>query len=143
MQSSRPARGPGAVVRAARQARGLTLTELGARVGYSAAQISRYERDIVPLTNTAVLRKLAAALGIAPQLLGLTPTGHPQGGRHTGISPQQRDPRRHGHSVDPGYPGEDGEDQVRRRQLLAAIAATTAGAAVPRAAAAPAPSAAP
>lgn len=54
MSSSRLARpaprdnasGPGAIVRGARTAQGLSLAELGARVGYSAAQISRYERGI-------------------------------------------------------------------------------------------------
>jgi hypothetical protein len=47
--------GPGALVRAARVAQGLSLAELGARVSYSASQISRYERGLTPLTNVTVL----------------------------------------------------------------------------------------
>lgn len=40
--------GSGAIVRTARTSQGLTLAELGKRVGYSAAQVSRYERGIAP-----------------------------------------------------------------------------------------------
>ena len=63
----------GAVVRGARTAQGLTLAELGRRTGYSAAQVSRYERGLAPLTDIAVLRRFADALEIAPGLLGLAP----------------------------------------------------------------------
>jgi transcriptional regulator with XRE-family HTH domain len=66
-----PNRQPGAIVRSARVARGLTLADLGQRTGYSAAQVSRYERGLAPLTDIAVLRLFADALAIAPQLLGL------------------------------------------------------------------------
>jgi transcriptional regulator with XRE-family HTH domain len=62
---------PGDVVRAARRARGLTLVELGARTGYSAAQVSRYERGVTPLTDITVLRRFARALSIPPHQLGL------------------------------------------------------------------------
>jgi hypothetical protein len=41
----------GAIVRAARLAAGLTLAELGRRCGYSASQVSRYERGVQPLTD--------------------------------------------------------------------------------------------
>ena len=66
-----PGRQLGAVVRGARIAQGLTLVELGRRTGYSAAQVSRYERGLAPLTDIAVLRRFADALEIAPHLLGL------------------------------------------------------------------------
>ncbi len=66
-------RGPGAIVRGIRTARGMTLAELGKRTGYSAAQVSRFERGIAPLTDIAVLRRFAAALEIAPETLGLAP----------------------------------------------------------------------
>jgi transcriptional regulator with XRE-family HTH domain len=66
-------RGPGAIVRGIRAARGMTLAELGKRMGYSAAQVSRFERGIAPLTDIAVLRRFAAALEIAPETLGLAP----------------------------------------------------------------------
>jgi transcriptional regulator with XRE-family HTH domain len=60
-------------VRGARTAQGLTLAELGRRTGYSAAQVSRYERGLAPLTDIAVLRRFADALQITPQILGLAP----------------------------------------------------------------------
>jgi transcriptional regulator with XRE-family HTH domain len=68
-----PGRTLGALVRGARTAQGLTLAELGRRTGYSAAQVSRYERGLASLTDIAVLRRFAEALQIAPQLLGLAP----------------------------------------------------------------------
>jgi transcriptional regulator with XRE-family HTH domain len=61
----------GAIVRSARSAQGLTLAELGERTGYSAAQVSRFERGIAPLTDIAVLRRFADALAIAPENFGL------------------------------------------------------------------------
>jgi transcriptional regulator with XRE-family HTH domain len=55
------------------------LADLGRRTGYSAAQVSRYERGLAPLTDIAVLRLFADALAIAPHLLGLSaePAGAP------------------------------------------------------------------
>ena len=64
---------PGTIVRSARLAAGLTLAELGERTGYSAAQISRLERGLAPLTEVSVLRLFATALAIPPQVFGLTP----------------------------------------------------------------------
>lgn len=63
----------GALVRGARTAQGLALAGLGRRTGYSAMQVSRYERGLAPLTDIAVPRRFAEALEIAPQLLGLAP----------------------------------------------------------------------
>ena len=73
---------PGAIVRSARRSRGLTLAQLGQKVGYSAAQVSRYERGIAPLTDVAVLRRFAAALAIPPHVFGLTPVPAPAQQRH-------------------------------------------------------------
>lgn len=61
----------GAIVRAARTAQQMTLAELGSRTGYSAAQVSRYERGIAPLTDIDVIIGFARALGIPPGDLGL------------------------------------------------------------------------
>lgn len=61
----------GAIVRAARIAQGMTLAELGTRTGYSAGQVSRFERGIAALTDIAVLRRFAGALELAPEILGL------------------------------------------------------------------------
>lgn len=80
---------PGAIVRAARQAQKLTLTQLGALTGYSAAQVSRYERGIAPLTDIAVLRRFADALGIPHNVFGLTPD--PPGRHHRHPSGQRAD----------------------------------------------------
>jgi len=83
-----PGRHLGAVVRGARTAQGVTLAELGRRTGYSAAQVSRYERGLAPPTDITVLRRFAAALDISPQILGLAPGGvpgqRPLGARHPG-----------------------------------------------------------
>ena len=80
-QEDRPPKAPGrhlgTVVRGARTAQGVTLAELGRRTGYSAAQVSRYERGLAPLTDITVLRRFAAALDISPQVLGLAPGGVP------------------------------------------------------------------
>lgn len=83
-----PGRHFGTVVRGARTAQGVTLAELGRRTGYSAAQVSRYERGVAPLTDITVLRRFAAALDISPQILGLAPVGipgqRPPGARNVG-----------------------------------------------------------
>ncbi|MER7361968.1 helix-turn-helix domain-containing protein [Nonomuraea wenchangensis] len=63
----------GEIVRSARRAKGLTLADLGRLTGYSASQVSRLERGIVPLTDTVVLRSFAAALGLSPTAFGLLP----------------------------------------------------------------------
>jgi transcriptional regulator with XRE-family HTH domain len=117
----------GAIVRSTRKAKGLTLAELGERTGYSAAQVSRLERGIAPLTNVAVLRLFADALAIPPQVFGLTVQHEPRHRRpikaSRGLSTAQ------GSTVAHAAGGEDGEDPVRRRQLLANLAVTAAAAA--------------
>ena len=70
---------PGEVVRAARLGSGLTLAELGNRTGYSAAQVSRYERGVTPLRDVSVLRRFARALAISPGELGLAGPGRAAG----------------------------------------------------------------
>src|SRR5271154_4020523 len=88
------ASGLGAIVRDARLAQGLSLTELGARVGYSPAQVSRYERGITLLTDIALLRTFADALGIAHEAFGLS-TGH-GGRRHAAVLELDHAPARYG-----------------------------------------------
>jgi transcriptional regulator with XRE-family HTH domain len=87
----------GAIVRSARLAAGLSLVGLGRRCGYSASQLSRYERGITPLTDITLLRRFSRALAIPPQVFGLR---------------------------------EDGEDPVRRRELLAGTAGLVGAAAL-------------
>jgi transcriptional regulator with XRE-family HTH domain len=117
---------PGPIVRRARQAAGLTLAQLGARCGYSASTVSRLERGKQPLRDVVVLATIADALHIPPEVLGLAPH------------------RRHGLTWAPGSalsptgvarvngdPGlGDGEDPVRRRDLLTGIAGLAGGAAL-------------
>ena len=110
-------------MRGARTSQGLTLAELGARVGYSAAQVSRYERGIAPLTDITVLRRFAAVLGIPEQLFGLTPAEADGAGRHAVIPVKDRPSRAHGNTVDHERQWEDGDEDMRRRELLAGTAA--------------------
>lgn len=79
------------MIRSRRLARGWTLAELGARTGYSASQVSRYERGLSPLTDVDVLRRFADALDIPPREFGLA-----------AASPLAQ--LRHGHPVPPGLP---------------------------------------
>ena len=113
-------------MRAARLTAGLTLAELGQRCGYSASQISRYERGIQPLTDITLLRRFAAALAIPPHSLGLAPVDSAPPWRHAEPGNQA------GNSCAPRVIGEPnaegGEDPVRRRELFA-HAAGLAGAA--------------
>lgn len=118
--------GPGTLVRATRVARGLSLAELGMRVGYSASQMSRYERGLTPLTDITVLRRFADALGIPPQQFGLKPVDG-SAVRHAGFTEHQT-PGAHGNTVGRERQWEDGEDPVRRRQLLAGLGLTAAAA---------------
>lgn len=118
----------GVIVRRARLAAGLTLADLGRRCGYSASQISRYERGVQPLTDITLLRRLADALAIRPQEFGLIPQYIGPTGRHA-LTGRKEQPAGVGAlRVDRDFPSEDGEDPVRRRELLAA-AAGLAGAA--------------
>jgi transcriptional regulator with XRE-family HTH domain len=118
---------PGEVVRAARQRNGLTLAELGARTGYSAAQVSRYERGVTPLTDVVVLRRFAEALGIPPVAFGLA--GRPGlDGDGDGRRAVTRVLSRAAWSSVAGGRGER-DDDVRRRQLLATLGVAAASAA--------------
>jgi transcriptional regulator with XRE-family HTH domain len=118
----------GVIVRTTRQARGLTLEELGRKAGFSASQVSRYERGRTPLTDTTVLRRFADALGLPPQALGLLP--EPTGRHQTPIRAQAVT---HGAAApmvvrEPHW--EDGDDPVRRRELLTGAAGLAAAGAL-------------
>jgi transcriptional regulator with XRE-family HTH domain len=113
---------PGAVIRGARTSQGLTLKQLGAQLGYSAAQLSRYERGITRLTDPALLRRFASVLGIEPHQLGLITSVTSTGTRHA-VSGYDHRRGAHGNTVDPNRQWEDGEDPMRRRELLTGTAA--------------------
>ncbi|MER5969512.1 helix-turn-helix transcriptional regulator [Streptomyces sp. NPDC002055] len=113
---------PGELVRKTRRTQSMTLEHLGRLTGYSAAQVSRYERGVCPM-SVPVLRRFGAALDIPPQALGLAAAPLAQHGQSTGPYPRLPAPTL-------GRLGrEDGEDPVRRRKLLANLAATAAAAA--------------
>jgi transcriptional regulator with XRE-family HTH domain len=126
---------PGEVVRAARIRSGLTLAALGALTGYSAAQVSRYERGVTPLTDVAVLRRFARALAIEPGALGLAAAPSPGAAGRGRVAAVSTVPSRAAASTVAGEPG-GRDDDVRRRQLLAALGAAAAGVAGSRVAAA-------
>ncbi|MBB0244893.1 helix-turn-helix domain-containing protein [Streptomyces alkaliphilus] len=107
----------GAIVRLARRAADITLADLGGRVGYTAASLSRMERGEQPLRDVVLLRRLAECLDIPPHLLGLT--AQPQ------QLPSNPPPTTR---VDPqALFGEEVDDPVRRRELLAALAGAGTG----------------
>ncbi|MFJ2407336.1 helix-turn-helix domain-containing protein [Streptomyces xanthochromogenes] len=118
----------GDVVRRVRRQLGLTLAQLGERKGYSAAQVSRYERGISPLTDVDVLWRFATALGIAPADLGLSPRppAGPGPGRVGETSPWARLPVS---QVGRGQEQGEEEDRFKRRNVLAAGLVMTAAAA--------------
>jgi hypothetical protein len=91
-------------------------------------QVSRYERGITPLTDVAVLRRFARALGIPPDQLGLADGSVHGGDRRSGRgAPGGLLSRAAGSSVAGGLGGRD--DNVRRRQLLATLGVAAASAA--------------
>lgn len=126
-------RDAGAIVRSARQAAGLTLADLGRRAGYSPSQVSRYERGIASLTDTTVLRRFADALALPPQTFGLLPTvaDRPEPIGAGGVTDGAAAPR-----VGREPQWEDGDDPVRRRELLTGAAGLAAVGAFGRSAAA-------
>jgi transcriptional regulator with XRE-family HTH domain len=65
-------RSAGAVIRLARLARGLTQAQLGHLVGYSSSAISRIERSQLRVRDIVVLRRLAQALAISPEFVGVS-----------------------------------------------------------------------
>ena len=126
----RPGQRAGAIVREARLAAGLTLAEFGQLCGYSASQISRYERGVQPLTDITLLHRFAAALAIPPQIFGLTPPDSTLAGRHADAGPKERAARTFGPNVSREFEPEGGEDPVRRRELLARAAGFAGAAAL-------------
>ena len=131
--SERP-KTPGELIRNRRQARGWTLADLGARTGYSASQVSRYERGLSPLSDVAVLRRFADVLDIPLKEFGLTATPPPMQTRHgNSVAHRTGYPRLPGSMVERTQ-GRDGDDPVRRRKFLAVSAAATVGVSFPQSA---------
>ncbi|MFG3103270.1 helix-turn-helix domain-containing protein [Streptomyces sp. NPDC048182] len=120
MRDALARRDPGAIVRLARRAADITLAGLGGQVGYTAASLSRMERGKQPMRDLVLLQRLAACLDIPPHLLGLAPP-------REGAASERLDATRVGTQT---LIGEEGDDPVRRRELLATLSGATAGALV-------------
>ncbi|MFJ9698366.1 helix-turn-helix domain-containing protein [Streptomyces fradiae] len=115
MRDALTRRDAGAIVRLTRRAADITLAELGRQVGYTAASLSRMERGKQPLRDVLLLQRLADCLDIPPRLLGLAPRHEHEASDGPGAT------RVGTHALS----GERGDDPVRRRQLLATLAAAT------------------
>jgi len=122
------ARDTGTIVRAARQAKGLTQAELGRCLGYSASQISRYERGIQSLTDVRLLHRFALALAIPPQALGLIPPL--PAGRHAEAARSDGATYTSGLNVGTEIQPDGNEDPVRRRELFSHAAGLVGAAAL-------------
>lgn len=109
----------GAIVRALRQANHVTLAQLANRCGYSTASLSRMERGKQPVSDLRVLRSIADALGIPPQLLGLA-DATPRSAASCGSAPTP------GLRVGRVTPSPTEEDPVRRRTFMLVTGATLA-----------------
>ncbi|WP_225842929.1 helix-turn-helix domain-containing protein [Streptomyces albus] len=115
MRDALARRNAGAIVRLARRAADVTLAELGEQVGYTAASLSRMERGKQSMRDVLLLQKLAACLDIPPHVLGLAP-------RQQRAAFERTDDTRVGRHT---LFGEEGDDAVRRRKLLAGLAGAT------------------
>ncbi|MFJ1597247.1 helix-turn-helix domain-containing protein [Streptomyces sp. NPDC088261] len=118
----------GAVVRLARRAAELTQAQLGTATGYTAASISRMERGKQPMRDMQLLQRIADVLNIPPQLLGLAARHATPPATGTVPRPAPGGTRVAGRDARDVFGDEgEGEDPVRRRNLLAGLAATTTG----------------
>ncbi|MDN3058772.1 helix-turn-helix domain-containing protein [Streptomyces sp. SRF1] len=129
MRAALARRDAGAIVRLARRAADITLADLGKQVGYTAASLSRMERGKQPMRDVLLLQSLAACLDIPPHLLGLAPQ------RRRTASDRPDATRVGTHTLF----GEEGDDPVRRRELLATLTGATTSAVLGPPAAAHAP----
>jgi DNA-binding XRE family transcriptional regulator len=113
----------GEILRLARRAAGLSQTSLGARVGYSAATISRFETGRRPLSDLDMLVRFSHVLEIPAAIFGLATPGH----EHRAVSASAA-ASAHGTRVVTGQlpGGEDGNGPVKRREFLAGVG-TVAG----------------
>jgi transcriptional regulator with XRE-family HTH domain len=113
----------GEIVRFARRAAGWRQADLGARTGYSAATISRFETGRRPLADLDTLLRFCRVLAIPPAVFGLTAPG-----RNDSPAPASAPAGACGTKVVTGQArnGEGGDDPVKRRELLAGVASVAA-----------------
>ncbi|HEV2087397.1 MAG TPA: helix-turn-helix transcriptional regulator, partial [Cryptosporangiaceae bacterium] len=83
---------PGSLVRLVRSSLGWTQAELGERIGYSQATVSRLESGRGRIVDVVVLAKLADVLAIPPAALGVAgPPGSRRRGDGRSTDPAIRD----------------------------------------------------
>lgn len=109
----------GALIRMIRTARRLSQDELGNLVGYSASTLSRIETGHRRLTDVDELRHFADTLDIPYHLFGLSAQTEPDSDGAASL-PYGPAPTTVGASSREG-----GDDEVRRRQLLAGLVGVT------------------
>ncbi|HLL66717.1 MAG TPA: helix-turn-helix transcriptional regulator [Micromonosporaceae bacterium] len=115
---------PGTVIRLVRRAADLNQTELGRRCGYSASTISRIERGLPPIYDIDVRRRIGRALHIPPPYLGLAPA---QRDAHPDHIPRVVHAQQRAATVMVNRTSAaEGDDPVRRRELLNGMAAAAA-----------------
>lgn len=107
----------GVLVRAIRNALGLTLAELGARTGYCASAVSRLETGKASFAAVSVRSAFASALGVPPRLLGLADTT-------TTCTPHATC----GARVAGNAASSEGCDPMRRRTVLTGLTSVIGGA---------------
>jgi hypothetical protein len=113
----------GRLARAVRKARHLTLAQVASRCHLSLSTLSRMETGQRKLIDVHYLRTLSEVLGIPPHLFGLAPT-------FTGAA-QMRDnagPVTVGTAISGG---QDGDEAMRRRQVLAGLVGVTIAGVLP------------
>jgi DNA-binding XRE family transcriptional regulator len=124
----------GTVIRLARRAADLNQTQLGDLCGYSVSTISRIERGQPPSQDIHVRRRIAAALHIPAQYLGLAGTDGQDSAVPTGVSTQPVRVDSHptgAGGVRVGATTDGRGDPVRRREMLSGMAATATAAVWP------------
>ncbi|MGH3908249.1 MAG: helix-turn-helix domain-containing protein [Pseudonocardiaceae bacterium] len=114
----------GILIRVSRTAQNLTLVQAGPLCGYSASTLSRIETGRQPLTDVALLRHFAEVFHIPLQLFGLAPTATTSS--PIGVVPASTWSL--AATVSGTTAREDGEDPVRRRNVLSGLVAVTGGA---------------
>ncbi|MEV6832109.1 helix-turn-helix transcriptional regulator [Amycolatopsis sp. NPDC051102] len=113
----------GAVVRVVREARHLTMAQVATLCHLSVSTLSRMETGQRKLVDVHYLRTLADVLAIPPHLFGLVPADSGAAETRESAGPV---------TVGATTPGEqDGDEAMRRRQLLAGLAGFTIAAALP------------
>jgi DNA-binding XRE family transcriptional regulator len=112
----------GGIVRLGRIAAGLSQQQLADQLHCSASTLSRLETGHQPLTNTAMLRRIAQHLAIPAHLLGLA-AFPPQHDEREGTS-ARASTLRVATVAGNGDSGESGDNPMRRRTLMAAAGLT-------------------